>query len=61
MTRGNQREVARSKNMKKQQEQSKKKPSGGDGLRLEQRKHRDAELMREKQKKKEDAQTTANK
>ncbi|KAB0801479.1 hypothetical protein PPYR_05833 [Photinus pyralis] len=61
MTRGNQREVARNKNQKKQQEQSKKKPSGGDGLRLDQRKHRDAELMREKQKKKEDAATSGSK
>ncbi|XP_028149371.1 putative SERF-like protein isoform X3 [Diabrotica virgifera virgifera] len=52
MTRGNQRELARAKNQKKQQEQAKNKRS--DGLTLEQRKFRDAELMREKQKKKQD-------
>ncbi|KAL1492971.1 hypothetical protein ABEB36_011125 [Hypothenemus hampei] len=51
MTRGNQRELARAKNQKKQQELNKGKKS--DGLTLEQRKFRDAELMREKQKKKE--------
>lgn len=39
-TGGNQRDLARAKNQKKQQEQSKKKPSGGDGLTLEQRKQR---------------------
>lgn len=53
MTRGNQRELARAKNQKKQQEQAKKKAS--DGLTLEQRKHRDAEIMREKLKKKQEA------
>lgn len=37
---GNQRELARQKNQKKQQECSKRKPSGGDGLTLEQRKFR---------------------
>ncbi|XP_018570653.1 putative SERF-like protein [Anoplophora glabripennis] len=52
MTRGNQRELARAKNQKKQQEMKNKKSN--DGLSLEQRKFRDAELMREKQKKKED-------
>ncbi|XP_025833262.1 putative SERF-like protein [Agrilus planipennis] len=50
MTRGNQRELAREKNMKKQQEIAKKKGKGGEGLTLEQRKYRDAEKMREKQK-----------
>lgn len=83
---GNQRELARQKNQKKQQECSKRKPSGGDGLTLEQRKfrykvldwifcgwpkfwsslflvgYRDAELMREKQRKKEEqAKTTSEK
>ncbi|XP_076262122.1 putative SERF-like protein [Rhynchophorus ferrugineus] len=52
MTRGNQRELARAKNQKKQQEQSKGKKN--DGLTLEQRKFRDAEVMREKQRKKEE-------
>lgn len=38
---GNQRELARAKNQKKQQEQAKKKTgSGGEGLSLEQRKQR---------------------
>ncbi|XP_077298783.1 putative SERF-like protein [Arctopsyche grandis] len=55
MTRGNQRDLARAKNQKKQLEQSKKKNAGEkNGMTLEQRKFRDAELMREKQKKKED-------
>lgn len=53
MTRGNQRELARAKNQKKQQEHSKGKGKN-DGLTLEQRKFRDAELMREKQRKKEE-------
>lgn len=53
MTRGNQRDLARAKNLKKQQEVQKKK-GGVDSLTLEQRKQRDAELMREKQKKKEE-------
>ncbi|XP_071054617.1 putative SERF-like protein [Onthophagus taurus] len=61
MTRGNQRELARAKNQRKQLESSKKKPSGGDGLTLEQRKFRDAEMMREKQRKKEDAVPSQNK
>ncbi|XP_044765076.1 putative SERF-like protein [Coccinella septempunctata] len=52
MTRGNQRELARAKNQKKVQEQSKGKR--GDGLTVEQRKFRDAEVMREKQRKKEE-------
>ncbi|KAL3289512.1 hypothetical protein HHI36_022929 [Cryptolaemus montrouzieri] len=53
MTRGNQRELARAKNQKKQQELTKGKRD--DGLTLEQRKFRDAEMMREKQRKKEEA------
>ncbi|XP_030374398.1 putative SERF-like protein [Scaptodrosophila lebanonensis] len=52
MTRGNQRDLARQKNQKKQAEQSKGKRT--DNLTVEQRKARDAEVMREKQKKKED-------
>jgi hypothetical protein len=55
MTRGNQRELARAKNAKKQQETQKKKGAndkdGNRGLSLEERKHRDAEMMRLKQKK----------
>ena len=57
MTRGNQRELARQKNIKKQQEQAKKKgsgdKSGNKGASLEERRHRDAEIMRQKQQKKE--------
>ncbi|XP_046403826.1 putative SERF-like protein [Ischnura elegans] len=55
MTRGNQRELARVKNQKKQQEMNRKKgsndKSSNKGMTLEQRKQRDADLMREKQKK----------
>ncbi|XP_076322103.1 small EDRK-rich factor 2-like [Tachypleus tridentatus] len=58
MARGNQRELARQKAVKKQQEQNKKKSAelktGNKGLTLEERKHRDAELMRLKQKKAEE-------
>ncbi|XP_004519713.1 putative SERF-like protein [Ceratitis capitata] len=52
MTRGNQRDLARQKAQKKQQEQNKGKRT--DNLTVEQRKARDAEVMREKQKKKEE-------
>ncbi|XP_014092874.1 putative SERF-like protein [Bactrocera oleae] len=52
MTRGNQRDLARQKNQKKNQELGKGKRN--DNLTVEQRKARDAELMREKQKKKEE-------
>ncbi|XP_017784557.1 PREDICTED: putative SERF-like protein [Nicrophorus vespilloides] len=52
MTRGNQRDLARAKNMKKQQELNKSKQST-DGLTLTQRKERDAQVMRDKQIKKE--------
>ncbi|XP_078615315.1 small EDRK-rich factor 2-like isoform X1 [Branchiostoma floridae x Branchiostoma japonicum] len=56
MTRGNQRELARAKNMKKQQEQAKKKAAADKGSNkgqgLEARKQRDADIMREKQAKK---------
>ncbi|XP_022191856.1 putative SERF-like protein [Nilaparvata lugens] len=55
MTRGNQRDLAREKNQKKQQELAKRKgisdKGTNKGMTLEQRKQRDAELMREKQKK----------
>ncbi|VVC86680.1 unnamed protein product [Leptidea sinapis] len=55
MTRGNQRDLARAKNAKKQQEQQKKKnASEKTGMSLSERKHRDAELMREKQRRKEE-------
>ncbi|CAG0886651.1 unnamed protein product [Darwinula stevensoni] len=50
---GNQRELARLKNIKKSQEQQKKKGAnekdGNKGMSLEERRHRDAEQMREKQ------------
>ncbi|KAL5005448.1 hypothetical protein ScPMuIL_018904 [Solemya velum] len=53
MTRGNQREKAREKNQKKQKEASKANKSGdkagNKGASMEQRKHRDAEIMRQKQ------------
>ncbi|XP_005191777.1 putative SERF-like protein [Musca domestica] len=58
MTRGNQRELARAKNQKKQQEINKGKRT--DNLTVEQRKQRDAELMREKQRKKEEAARAAS-
>lgn len=59
MARGNQRELAREKAMKKQGEQ-KKKQSAADkasnkGLSLEERRRRDAETMRLKQQKALDA------
>ncbi|XP_017004453.1 putative SERF-like protein [Drosophila takahashii] len=57
MTRGNQRDLARQKNQKKQADATKGKRT--DNLTVEQRKARDAEVMREKQKKKEDAAAAA--
>lgn len=51
MTRGNQRELARERNMKKQGGNKAKKD---DGLTHEQRKQRDAEIMRQKQEKKKE-------
>ncbi|XP_075145320.1 putative SERF-like protein [Haematobia irritans] len=57
MTRGNQRDLARQKNMKKQQELTKGKRN--DNLTVDQRKQRDADLMREKQRKKEEAAAAA--
>ncbi|CAH2236336.1 jg10718 [Pararge aegeria aegeria] len=59
MTRGNQRDLARAKNQKKQQEMQKKKNANEKtGMSLSERKHRDAELMREKQRKKEEQSGT---
>ena len=56
MARGNQREMAREKAAKKQKEASKKKGAnekdGNKGMTLEQRKQRDADIMRLKQEKK---------
>ncbi|XP_018009442.1 modifier of protein aggregation 4 [Hyalella azteca] len=53
MARGNQRELARAKNAKKQTDNVKKKAAaekeGNKGMTLEQRKARDAEVMRLKQ------------
>ncbi|XP_074651284.1 small EDRK-rich factor 2-like [Tubulanus polymorphus] len=54
MTRGNQREKAREKNLKKQQQTAKSKKSPGDGNKtneLTSRKERDADIMRQKQQK----------
>ncbi|XP_023671086.1 small EDRK-rich factor 2-like [Paramormyrops kingsleyae] len=50
MTRGNQRDLARQKNAKKQMDQTKGK-RGEDGLSAAARKQRDAEIMQQKQKK----------
>ena len=53
MTRGNQRELARAKNQKKQQgSKSANDTEANKGLTVEQRKARDAEIMRLKQEKK---------
>ncbi|XP_076636838.1 putative SERF-like protein [Colletes latitarsis] len=56
MTRGNQRELARAKNMKKTAKKSAAEQDSNKGLSLEQRKARDAERMREKQLKKQQDQ-----
>ncbi|XP_046897421.1 small EDRK-rich factor 2 [Hypomesus transpacificus] len=53
MTRGNQRDLARLKNAKKQGDQNKGKRSN-DGLSAAARKQRDAEIMQQKQKKASD-------
>ncbi|XP_062327909.1 small EDRK-rich factor 2 [Osmerus eperlanus] len=53
MTRGNQRDLARLKNAKKQGDQNKGKRSD-DGLSAAARKQRDAEIMQQKQKKAND-------
>lgn len=50
MTRGNQRELARLKNLKKTQATKAGETDANKGLTLEERKARDAERMREKQK-----------
>ncbi|XP_052007881.1 small EDRK-rich factor 2 [Xyrauchen texanus] len=50
MTRGNQRELARQKNAKKQNDQGRGKRNE-DGLSAAARKQRDAEIMQQKQKK----------
>jgi len=54
MTRGNQRDLARAKAQKKLQDQGKKKDDKGAnaGLTLEQRRERDAQILRDKQAKK---------
>ncbi|KAL5482267.1 hypothetical protein EMCRGX_G022572 [Ephydatia muelleri] len=59
MTRGNARELARAKNAKKQQSKGHNSAEldGNKGQSLEQRKERDAEIMREKQKKKLEAKS----
>ncbi|XP_044597011.1 putative SERF-like protein [Cotesia typhae] len=49
MTRGNQRDLARAKNMKKASKKSAAETETNKGLTLEQRKQRDAERIREKQ------------
>jgi len=58
MTRGNQRDLARSKAAKKQADLNKSKSAsereGNKGMTLEARKQRDADLMREKQKLKDE-------
>ncbi|XP_015594401.1 putative SERF-like protein [Cephus cinctus] len=56
MTRGNQRELARAKNMKKNQKKAAGEQDSNKGLTLEQRKARDADRMREKQQKKQQEQ-----
>ncbi|XP_026823978.1 putative SERF-like protein isoform X3 [Ooceraea biroi] len=53
MTRGNQRELARAKNLKKTVKKAAAEQDSNKGLSLEQRKARDAERMREKQLKKQ--------
>jgi hypothetical protein len=59
MTRGNQRDTARTKGQQKQTEQSKKVPAGerdaNKGLTLEERKLRDAEALKKKQEAKQKA------
>ena len=50
MTRGNQRELARLKNLKKQATTKQSETENNKGLSLEERKLRDADKMRQKQK-----------
>ncbi|XP_026481630.1 putative SERF-like protein [Ctenocephalides felis] len=55
------RDLARAKNQKKQTDLAKKKSSTDKkGMTFEQRKHRDAELMREKQRKNEQEDAAAS-
>jgi len=58
MTRGNQRELARAKNQKKQEALTKSQKAdgkdGNKGTSLQERKQRDADRMRDKQKKAEE-------
>ncbi|KAL6430476.1 putative SERF-like protein [Cataglyphis hispanica] len=61
MTRGNQRELARAKNLKKTQKKAASEQDSNKGLSLEQRKARDAERMREKQLKKQQEQPDKSK
>lgn len=49
MARGNQRELARAKNLKKQQEAAKAGKKNSDGVSFEKKKETDAERMRQKQ------------
>ncbi|KAL1923979.1 uncharacterized protein VTP21DRAFT_7014 [Calcarisporiella thermophila] len=58
MTRGDQRERDRLKNLKKNQEKSKGKRN--DGVSVTKRKENDAEIMREKQKKAMEAKSAAS-
>lgn len=53
MTRGNQRELARQRNQKKQEKQKSASKEKGEnkGKKLDDRRHRDAEVMRLKQQK----------
>ena len=59
MTRGNQRELARERNAKKQSATKASETAANAGLSLEERKERDAQRMREKQKAKEEAKAAA--
>ncbi|XP_012539413.1 putative SERF-like protein [Monomorium pharaonis] len=61
MTRGNQRELARAKNLKKTVKKAASEQESNKGLSLEQRKARDAERMREKQLKKQGEQADKSK
>ncbi|XP_072551496.1 small EDRK-rich factor 2 [Salminus brasiliensis] len=60
MTRGNQRELARQKNAKKQNDMTKGKRNE-DGLSAAARKQRDAEIMQQKQKKANEKSDTKSK
>lgn len=61
MTRGNQRELARAKNLKKTVKKAAAEQDSNKGLSLEARKARDAARMREKQQKKEQEQPDKSK